>query len=223
MIAPFIKNNNVILVISTTLATISLFVLSYIYRSNGDRPKSISSPPSPSPSSPATTTSSPSTTTTSTPTVTPHADDEQHKKNTELPIHVTNDDQSHTTESKNETTLQLQNVEVVYAQEEEKGLHVTLILDPVHLPHSIIVNIFELLTYTDYQRCKSVNMNWNKILCKLDRVWKHYIGERWGYSEIPDASYEPTDYYKHFKARYIEEWRRVAFKPETHIISIHEQ
>ncbi|EGG17626.1 cyclin-like F-box containing protein [Cavenderia fasciculata] len=99
------------------------------------------------------------------------------------------------------------------------------VIDPINLPHSILMIIFEQLSFKDYQRSKKVSRNWNKVLNKIDRIWMGYSMDKWGYNNIPlpTTEDEQIDYFKFFKSKYREEQKRIGFEPEKYIISIFEQ
>ncbi|EFA78509.1 cyclin-like F-box containing protein [Heterostelium album PN500] len=206
-----LKNKN-LLFITSIATTITYFIYNVLFKT-----KSIDS----------------SSSSSSKPTTTTETDSENTKTtNVEQQTNIDNNNNNNNSNVKtdiitsptdnNNNTVTSPRTKINIQLQKQKALPITKVNDPIQLPYSLLVSIFESLSYKDVQRLKSVNSYWNKMLCKLDKIWQRFIIDKWGFSALPTPKPD-IEYANFFKLKYIEEKKRLGFKPEQFIISVHEQ
>ncbi|EGC33655.1 hypothetical protein DICPUDRAFT_94994 [Dictyostelium purpureum] len=90
--------------------------------------------------------------------------------------------------------------------------------DYIFLPHQVLYQIFEHISPEDFLNCSVLNKKWNQVISKLDKCWFQFSFDRWNIVEETTLTYKES-----FKKKFLEEKKRLGFKPNDYIITIHSE
>ncbi|KAK5580829.1 hypothetical protein RB653_000853 [Dictyostelium firmibasis] len=93
-------------------------------------------------------------------------------------------------------------------------------IELISLPHQILYQIFESISPQDFTNCSKLNKKWNSVLIKLDKCWIQYSIDRWNLHQTYPFEETRNKNKEYFKKKYLEEKKRLGFKPEQYIVSI---